>query len=383
MTRSKLIILPLVSFGITTFAADKIEVDRAATTVILDKTAVQNLRIEAEMVEERTFESTVFAIGRIEEMARARSVVSSRAAGKVIELKVGEGDYVEAGQVVARLEARVYGNPPPKIELKALQSGVVTDVHAHLGEPVEPDEDLFVLSNREKVWAVAKIPEVEAGEVKIGSKARIRIPALGEQEFETTLTRFGVDADRESGAVEGIFELDNDSDLLQPGMRAEFSIITSTRDFVMAVPKEAIQGDPTKRVVFVKDFELPYAFVRSPVVLGETNDHYVEVISGLFPGDEVVTTGSYSLGFAGSGSGMSLKEALDAAHGHEHNEDGSELTPAQKAAKEKEAALARSEGAGGGGKFGMPLLIWAIVSTLLCVVFGQMLMATRKQLKKA
>src|SRR5690606_14217382 len=49
-------------------------------------------------------------------------------------------------------------------------------------------------------------------------------------------------------------------------------------------------------------------------------------------GDEVVTRGSYSLGFAGAGGGPSLKEALDSAHGHEHNEDGSEMTADQKAA---------------------------------------------------
>jgi len=50
----------------------------------------------------------------------------------------------------------------------------------------------------------------------------------------------------------------------------------------------------------------------------------------LFPGDEVVTQGAYPLSFAGKG-GISLKEALDAAHGHEHNEDGSEMTADQQA----------------------------------------------------
>ena len=64
-------------------------------------------------------------------------------------------------------------------------------------------------------------------------------------------------------------------------------------------------------LLYVKDFELPNAFVRAPVELGEQNDGYVEVKNGLFPGDEVVTQGSYSLGFAGGGS-VSLKEALDA-----------------------------------------------------------------------
>ena len=118
-------------------------------------------------------------------------------------------------------------------------------------------------------------------------------------------------------------------------MRAELNIIISSREDVMAVPEDSIQGDPSSRVVYVKDFELENAFVKAPVVLGVSSGGWVEVLEGLFPGDEVVTRGSYALGFAGGGSGISLKEALDAAHGHEHNEDGSEMTPEQKAAKEK------------------------------------------------
>ena len=47
-------------------------------------------------------------------------------------------------------------------------------------------------------------------------------------------------------------------------------------------------------------------------------------------GDEVVTKGAYSIAFAGRA--VSLKEALDAAHGHPHNEDGSEMTKEQIAA---------------------------------------------------
>ena len=72
--------------------------------------------------------------------------------------------------------------------------------------------------------------------------------------------------------------------------------------------------------------------MRTPVRTGKTSGDKIEILGGLFPGDEVVTRGSYSLGFAGGGGGISLKEALDAAHGHEHNEDGSEKTPEQKAA---------------------------------------------------
>ena len=71
--------------------------------------------------------------------------------------------------------------------------------------------------------------------------------------------------------------------------------------------------------------------------LGAQNDRFVEVVSGLLPGDEVVTRGGYALAFAGKGS-VSLKEAMDAAHGHPHNEDGTEMTKEQRAAAEGEHA---------------------------------------------
>lgn len=358
-------------------AADTIDPDRAANTIILDETAIQNLRIELEPVTEETFESTVFAIGRIEEIPANRSALSSRIPGRVVELNAYVGDTVKAGQVIAKVESRQPGDPPPTIALKALQGGIVVDSHVRIGEPVEPDSDLLDISDRTQVWAVARIPEPEAAGILPGTKARIRVPALGEEVIQATLARFGVEANREAGTVEGIFVLDNPDGRLQPGMRVEFSLITDRRENIMAIPRGAIQGDPTKRVVFVEDFELPNSFVRVPVVLGERNDTHVEVIKGLFPGDEVVTNGSYSLSYAGSGSGMSLKEALDAAHGHEHNEDGSEMTPEQRAAHEAE------EHASLGSK-GTPSLWfwlaagWAVLATLVALVLAQSLWKRRQ-----
>ncbi len=361
----------------TVFAEDVIDPDRAANTVILDKTAIQNLKVETVSVTERTFESTVFAIGRIEAIPASQSVLSSRISGRVIGLEVFVGDTIKQGQVLARIESRQPGDPPPIIELKAPQGGLVIESHVRVGEPVEPDKELLDISDRTRVWAVARIPEQEASGIVPGTKARIKVPALGDTLVEATLIRYGVEANREVGAVDGIFELDNGDGRLQPGMRVEFSIITKLRNDVMAVPRAAIQGDPTKRVVFVKDFELENAFVRVPVVLGEQNERFIEVVSGLFPGDDVVTRGSYALSFAGGGSGMSLKDALDAAHGHEHNEDGSEKaeeqTSAEESAQKGPAELSL------GGYFGsLGILIWAGVATLVALVLAQSLWRVKR-----
>lgn len=350
--------------------------DRAATTVIIDDNGIENLRLETAEVIEQDFETTVFAIGRIEEIPANRSVLSSRIAGRVIDLNAFVGDMVDEGQVLAKVESRQLGDPPPTVSLKAPQQGLIVNSHVRLGQPVEPAQELLDIADYSTLWAIAKIPEKEAALIDIGSRARIRIPALGNEVLEAKLTRFGVQADREAGTIEGIFVLENARGRLRPGMRAEFSIILSSREEVIAVPRKAVQGDPANRYVFAKDFELPNAFVRSPVVLGEQNDQYIEIVRGVFPGDEVVTNGSYELSFVGNASGMSLKEALDAAHGHEHNEDGSEMTPEQQAEHD-----GHDHGEGGAqsqyAEFQLPLLVYAIVVTALLLVACQRVWSRR------
>ncbi len=345
-----------------------IDPERIANSIVLDDVGVKNLHIETVVAEEREFESTVFAIGRIEEIPANRSVLSSRIPGRIVGIDVFEGDHVEAGQVLARVESRRSGNPPPTIELIAPQSGLIISSHVRLGEPVEPDKELLDISDRSTMWAVAKVPENDASQITPGSKARIRIPALGPESILATMLRYGVSADREAGTIEAIFELENPDDKLKPGMRVEFSLITSTRANVLAVPRSAVQGSPTKRVVFIKD-NLPNVFVRAPVVLGEQNEEYVEVISGIWLGHEVVTRGSYSLAFAGSGSGT-LKDALDAAHGHKHNEDGSEMNDDQKS-QEEDAAGTHGHDHEGDGKLMLYLQIYAALITLLFIAAAQ------------
>ena len=302
-----------------------------SNTLVLDEVGVKNLRIETVEAEEADFEETVFALGRIAEIPERHAVVSSRIAGRVIGLSAQEGDTVAADQILVRVESRQPGNPPPVIDLRAPIGGLLVDSHIRLGEPVEPDKELLDISDLSEVLAIARVPEDQASKLAPGSKAHIHVSALGDQPLEGEMIRFGTSADRESGTIDAVFKVANPDLRMRPDMRAEFSIVMSKRANVIGIPRSALQGDASKRFVYVKHFELPNAFIKTPVQVGQMNDRYVEIIRGLFPADEVVTRGAYSLSFAGGGS-VSLKEALDAAHGHEHAADGSELTSAKKVA---------------------------------------------------
>ena len=343
----------------------------ASDTIILDETGVKNLRIETTEVEESDFEETAFALGRIEEIPGNHGVVSSRISGRVSAIDCKEGDMVAKDQALMVVESRLPGNPPPIVKLTAPMGGLVVESHVHLGEPVEPDKELLDISDLSEVFAIARVPESQAAALKLGSKARIQIPALGAQSFEGEMIRFGSAADRESGTIDAVFKLPNPGMRMRPNMRAEFSMVLSQRENVMSVPRSALQGDPSKRFVYVKHFALKNAFIKAPVQVGTMNDRMVEIISGVFPADEVVARGAYSLSFAGGGS-VSLKDALDAAHGHEHAADGGELTPAKKA--EMDAATI-SGTARAAGDVRSP---WSYVSGVLFVLLLGSLMVKKQ-----
>jgi cobalt-zinc-cadmium efflux system membrane fusion protein len=330
----------------------------AAAPVILDATAVENLRIKTALVEETDFDETIFALGRIEARPGNVAAVSSRIAGRVVVLNALPGDRLEAGAEVAKVESRQPGNPPPVLSLNAPLGGVVTRLDVRLGDPVEPDKALLEITDLGEVYAIARVPEHVAGRIKSGATAYIAVSASSEEKREGKLLRFGTAADPVSGTIDAIFPLTNLENQLRPGMRAEFSIVVSRRANVLSIPRSALQGEPSKRFVYVKDFNLPNAFIKAPVVVGQSNERFVEIISGVLPADEVVTQGAYSLAFVGGGS-VSLKDALDAAHGHEHAADGSELT-----AESKKNSGAAVEGKDHGHAHeGNPF--WMIVSGVL------------------
>jgi membrane fusion protein, heavy metal efflux system len=320
-------------------------------TVILTEQGVKNLGLETEIAEESDFENTTFALGRTEAIPENRSVLSSRISGRVIESRLNLGSYVNKGDKLILVESRQPGDPPPAIWLTAPAAGTIISVNTFLGAPVEPTDKLAEIADLSTLYLIATLPQATAGKISQGTLAKIHFPIRPDKEYTAKLLQFaacpcpdpacalGQDTSTRTEAQESanlntagvIFTLENPDNQLRRGMNAECSIIMEKRSNVLSVARESIQGSPSNRHVYVKHATIPNAFDRVNVQTGLTSRDRVEILDGLFPGDEVVTRGSYSLGFAGSGGGPSLKEAMDAAHGHEHNEDGSEKSADKKA----------------------------------------------------
>jgi membrane fusion protein, heavy metal efflux system len=360
-------LLPLASLR------SEVSKEEAANMVILTETGEKNLKIATVEAEETDFEETVFVLGRVEVAPGRRAIVSSRVPGRVLSVTAHLDTPIKLASDAVEIEVRQPGDPPPRLRLPALLSGIVTAVHVVPGQPISPDTALVEITDLSEVQVVAAVPESLFGKLKTEKKARIRVPAWPDREFDGEIAHLGAEADKKSGTLEAAFHLTNEDLALRPGMRAEVSIILSKRKDVMSIPRSALQGDIANRVVYRRHYDksLKHTFVRVPVEVGTMNDRLVEITAGLTAGDEVVTTGAYSLGFAGKGS-VSLKEALDAAHGHEHNEDGTEMTPAQKAARE-----ASKSGAGGANASLSTLTLFSLIANGLLLVLLVIAMARK------
>ncbi len=328
----------------------------AGGTVLLSEQGVRNLGLQTVTVEEADFETTVFALGRTDAIPESRSVLSSRIAGRVVESRLRVGVPVAKDEKLVLIESRQPGNPSPRIWLTAPADGTVISVNTRLGAPVEPTDRLAEFADLKTLYLIATLPQAVAGRLALGTRTRIHFPILPDKEYTATLLKPAAASGLTAAALEQasvpraenrdgtdlnttsvVFTLENPDHELRPGMSAECSIVMEKREGVLSVPREAIQGGPSNRHVYVKHATIANAFDRVSVQIGLTSNARVEVVDGLFPGDEVVTRGSYSLGFAGGGGGLSLKEAMDATHGHEHNPDGSEKSTGPASAGESGA----------------------------------------------
>jgi cobalt-zinc-cadmium efflux system membrane fusion protein len=82
-------------------------------------------------------------------------------------------------------------------------------------------------------------------------------------------------------------ELDNPDGALKPGMFAELEVLTDrTATAILAIPSSAVVDANGKKLVYMQNGN---AFQPVEVTLGQTSGDMVEVKTGLFEGDLVVT----------------------------------------------------------------------------------------------
>lgn len=218
--------------------------------------------------------------------------VSPRISGQITALYVNLGDTVKAGQRMARVQARLVGDPPPSVDITAPMSGVVDTQNVALGQSVEPATVLYRISDRSQMMVVARLFEEDAGKVKLGHEARIHLLSYPNRVFTGKVSLIGPALDPQSRTLEVWIKLANPGGLLKPNLFAQASIVLNKNAAALAIPRAALIEANGEKFVFVRENS---QFNRVEITTGSSDDQYMEVTDGLVPGDEVVTQGNRQL----------------------------------------------------------------------------------------
>lgn len=167
-------------------------------------------------------------------------------------------------------------------------SGQVSDRQVTLGQSFEDaGGKLMTVVDDSGVFATANVYEKDLPKITIGQQATVKVSSLSDRTFTGKITRIGSVVAGETRVVPVQIAVDNSLHQLKPGMFANIEILTNrTADAIAVIPTSAVVEANGKQLVYVQNGS---AFQPVEVNLGQTSGNLVEVKSGLFTGDLVVT----------------------------------------------------------------------------------------------
>ncbi len=274
----------------------------------------------------------------------AETEVVAKVGGVVEKIRVEEGDFVKAGQILAKLDdeklklqvdqARAsldrlenefnrseelfskklistetyqqakYNLDVQKAAFKLVEldlnytsirapiSGVIAQRLIKVGNMVGLNQPVFRITGMDTLLAVLYVPEKHLEKFRVGQKAELSVDALADKQFEGRVKRISPVVDPSSGTVKITLESTDHSGQLKPGMFARVRVIYDVHQNAMLVPKDAILAEDRTSSVFVVRDSLVF---RHEIKTGFVNTSHIEILEGVAVGDTVVTIGKGNL----------------------------------------------------------------------------------------
>lgn len=168
--------------------------------------------------------------------------------------------------------------------IKAPRRGTVTYLNKSLGTTIGTGEKLAVISDLDHFKIEGEIPETNSGKLALGSGVNVRVNR------NTVKGHIGhISPQSEGGMIKFTVILEEDSAaLLRSGLRTELNVVYDVQEGVVRIPNGSYFQGPGTYELFVKTE--PGRLEKRTVTLGDSNFDYVEVKTGIAPGEEVVVS---------------------------------------------------------------------------------------------
>ncbi|HEY5060838.1 MAG TPA: efflux RND transporter periplasmic adaptor subunit [Gemmatimonadaceae bacterium] len=236
-----------------------------------------------------------------QELLLARQLQRELGRGSVPGVPSSSMDLVEASKRRLRLwditEAQIdeiikSGQPRRTLTLYAPAGGVVIAKPVIQGQSIAAGQLLYTIADLSAVWIDVQLRETDAVAAHTGTTADIQVTGLPGRTLKGRVSYVYPTLDSASRSIRARVEVSNPGSLLKPGMYVTAQLITPTRS-ALTVPNSAVLRTGERDVVFVDMGNGTLA--PRDVEVGAVASDYTEVLSGLEPGQRVVTSAQFLL----------------------------------------------------------------------------------------
>lgn len=211
---------------------------------------------------------------------------------------------------IANLERR--GAPTKALTVRSPVDGYVVEKSVVQGAQVAPGMPLFKIADLSNVWVLADVYEYELPWVATGQRATVELPYAPGTTLEGRITYVYPYLAGETRTVKVRIEVRNPGGRIQlkPEMYATVTIRSPVVRETVAVPEQAVlrTGERSVGIVALGGGW----FEPRELKLGVTADGYVEVLSGLKAGEQLVTSSQFLID-----SESNLRSAVAGMGAHE------------------------------------------------------------------
>ena len=205
-------------------------------------------------------------------------------------------------------------NVSATISVPAPIDGVVTERGANVGLNADQATKLFTVVDLSTVWVVANLYEKDFPRVRVGTEAAITTSARPDLTLRGRVSYIDPQVSADTRTAKVRIEVPNPGGELRLGMYADVVVAGASGASAPRVPRNAVQNVGDRTVVYLANPKDPGKFVEREVRLGQTSGEQVEVVSGVQPGDVVVTEGSFFV--RAERERLGLRPAVNAPSAH-------------------------------------------------------------------
>jgi membrane fusion protein, heavy metal efflux system len=234
------------------------------------------------------------------ELDRARQLYE----GGAIPLKQLQTAEFNVGQAQSKLDgterakaayddAVVQQSEQRRTPIRAPIAGTVVSVDLVAGQQVDPAKSLLTIVDTSALWVELAVPEHNLPQIGRTTSAAISAPSNPNRIYRGRLVNIGSTVDPQNRTVPVTFSVANEDKSLKLDMYVEGRIATGPQQKTVIVPASALVSEQGISSVFVETE--PGVFWRRIVTAGPRQAGKIVILSGVKPGEKVVSLGAQAL----------------------------------------------------------------------------------------